>query len=161
MLWRTSVCANKSLIVALGAAKGNSKHREKSMWKCSLLNSLLMVLLMVLCCLPFVTKGRPPPTKTLTGFAWLAAAECGHCTEATWTESSYLLHLYFGIIELDHIRVVAVFCFVPKVISDGLFIRGREGCSWNSLTSNHTTSHTHTHIPLVDGKRQGSVRASP
>lgn len=38
------------------------------------------------------------------------------------------LQLYSDVTELSHVRVVAAVCFVLKVISDGLFIRGREGC---------------------------------
>lgn len=70
------ICTIKSLIGALRAAKGNSRHEGKSMWLCSSVNPVLMVLLMLLCCLPFVTKGQPPPIKTLTSYAWLAAAVC-------------------------------------------------------------------------------------
>lgn len=61
------ICANQSLIGALGAAKGNSGHEGKSMVISSSVNPGLMVLLMLLCCVAFVTKGQPPPINTLAG----------------------------------------------------------------------------------------------
>lgn len=84
----TSICASKSLIGALEAAKGNSGHEGKSIGISSSVYPGLMALLMLLCCLPFVTKGQPSPIKTLKGNTWLAVTVCRRCTGATWTEIS-------------------------------------------------------------------------
>lgn len=66
VLWRSSGCPNKK---AVGAAKASSHHGGKLMWIGSSVNPGLTALLMQLCCLPFVTKGQPPPIKTPAGNA--------------------------------------------------------------------------------------------
>lgn len=146
--WRTSICAIKSLIGALAAARGNSGHEGKSMWISSSVNSRLMVLLMLLCCLLFGTKGHPPPIKNTCRYClagWLAAALYWCHMNRSLSQAAVV----FIASELDRIRVAAVVCSVSKVISDRLFIRGREACnsSWNSLTASPTPSHTQIHPP--------------
>lgn len=67
------------------------------------------------------------------------------------------LHLCCGVVELDHIQAVAVFCFVSEVISDGLLMRREE---WVFPERLHFQPHARA-SRLLMGKRRGAVQASP